>query len=272
MCGRYATGRDPADLVEEFGVDRFVLDERHAPDFQLPANYNVAPTDEVYAVVERLDKTNPKAPPQRQLRVVRWGLVPSWAKDRKVASKFINARAETLAEKPAFRKAFAGRRCLLPADGYYEWYSHTEADDRPESEADDGPSARRAHVATRGKPRKQPYFIRNRGGGVLPMAGLYEFWRDPQAAPGVDPWLWTSVVITTEATDDVGRIHDRMPMLVEPQNWDRWLDPQLTDVEPLLELLVPAAPGRLEAYPVSTMVNDVRNNGPQLVQPLAALP
>jgi len=257
MCGRYATARDPADLVEEFGVDRFVLDERLAPDFQLPANYNVAPTDEVYAVVERLDKASPEVPPQRQLRVVRWGLVPSWAKDRKVASKFINARAETLAEKPAFRKAFAVRRCLLPADGYYEWYSDNKTDDGP---------------ATRGKPRKQPYFIRNRGGGVLPMAGLYEFWRDPQAAPDVDPWLWTSVVITTEATDGVGRIHDRMPMLVEPQNWDRWLDPQLTDVEPLLELLVPAAPGRLEAYPVSTEVNDVRNNGPQLVQPLAAAP
>jgi len=256
MCGRYATARDPADLVEEFGVDRFVLDERLVPDFQLPANYNVAPTDEVYAVVERLDKTDLTARPQRQLRVVRWGLVPSWAKDRKVASKFINARAETLAEKPAFRKAFAVRRCLLPADGYYEWYS--------ENQADDGP--------TRGKPRKQPYFIRNRGGGVLPMAGLYEFWRDPDAPPDTDPWLWTSVVIPPEATDDVGRIHDRMPMLVEPQNWARWLDPQQTDVEPLLELLVPAAPGRLEAYPVSTMVNDVRNNGPQLVHPLAVSP
>jgi putative SOS response-associated peptidase YedK len=264
MCGRYATARDPADLVEEFGVDRFVLDERLAPDFQLPANYNVAPTDEVYAVVERLDKNEPKAPPQRQLRVVRWGLVPSWAKDRKVASKLINARAETLADKPAFRKAFAVRRCLLPADGYYEWYT--------DEEADDAPPAPRATGRTSGKPRKQPYFIRNRGGGVLPMAGLYEFWRDPNAEPDVDPWLWTCVVITTEATDEVGRIHDRMPMLVEPQNWGRWLDPQLTDVEPLLELLVPAAPGRLEAYPVSTEVNDVRNNGPQLVQPLAVLP
>ena len=265
MCGRYATARDPADLVEEFGVDRFVVHEGMAPDFHLPPNYNVAPTDEVYAVVERLDKNEPEAPPQRQLRVVRWGLVPSWAKDRKVASKFINARAETLAEKPAFRKAFAVRRCLLPADGYYEWYTADEADDEPSEGAGGGPAGRRK---TAGKPRKQPYFIRNRGGGVLPMAGLYEFWRDPNAPPDVDPWLWTSVVITTEATDEVGRIHDRMPMLVEPHNWDRWLDPQLTDVEPLLELLVPAAPGRLEAYPVSTMVNDVRNNGPQLVQPV----
>src|SRR5450432_4743179 len=125
MCGRYATARDPADLIEEFGVDRDLVDEQLAP------NYNVAPTDPVYAVVERLNKKQPSEPPQRQLRVVRWGLVPSWAKDRKVASKFINARAETLAEKPAFRKAFAVRRCLLPADGYYEWYTDDGAADTP---------------------------------------------------------------------------------------------------------------------------------------------
>jgi putative SOS response-associated peptidase YedK len=243
MCGRYATARNPADLVEEFGVDRVVVDEQLAP------NYNVAPTDEVYAVVERVDKEHPSAPAQRQLRVVRWGLVPSWAKDAKIASKLINARAETLAEKPAFRKAFAVRRCLLPSDGYYEWYSDDQAVDLP--------SRKRA---------KQPYFIRNRGGGVLPMAGLYEFWRDPNAESDADPWLWSSVVITTAATDDLGRLHDRMPMLVEPENWARWLDPQVTDVEGLRELLVPAAPGRLEAYPVSTQVNDVRNDGPQLIE------
>jgi putative SOS response-associated peptidase YedK len=248
MCGRYATARDPADLIEEFGVDRAVLDERLAP------NYNVAPTDEVYAVVERLNKEEPSAPAQRQLRVVRWGLVPSWAKDRKIASKLINARAETLAEKPSFRKAFAVRRCLLPADGYYEWYT-----DDPADSAADSP---------KGKRPKQPYFIRNRGGGVLPMAGIYEFWRDPNAEPDVDPWLWSSAVITTEATDDIGRIHDRMPMLVEPENWARWLDPNIHDPELLRELLVPAAAGRLEAFAVSTQVNDVRNNGPELIEPL----
>jgi putative SOS response-associated peptidase YedK len=248
MCGRYATARDPADLIEEFGVDRAVLEERLAP------NYNVAPTDEVYAVVERLNKEEPSAPAQRQLRVVRWGLVPSWAKDRKIASKLINARAETLAEKPSFRKAFAVRRCLLPADGYYEWYT-----DDPADSAADSP---------KGKRPKQPYFIRARGGGVLPMAGIYEFWRDPNAEPDVDPWLWSSAVITTEATDDIGRIHDRMPMLVEPENWARWLDPNIHDPELLRELLVPAAAGRLEAFAVSTQVNDVRNNGAELIEPL----
>jgi putative SOS response-associated peptidase YedK len=252
MCGRYATARDPADLIEEFGVDRAVVDEQLAP------NYNVAPTDDVYAIVERLDKEQPSAPAERQLRVVRWGLVPSWAKDPKIGSKLINARAETLAEKPAFRKAFAVRRCLLPADGYYEWYLADEAGDLPTGKRRTQP--------------KQPYFIRNRGGGVLPMAGLYEFWRDPLADAAADPWLWSSVVITTEATDDLGRIHDRMPMLVEPENWARWLDPRVTDIEGLRELLVPAAPGRLEAYPVSTQVNDVRNDGPQLMEPVVIAP
>src|SRR5450432_1741831 len=255
MCGRYATARDPADLIEEFGVDRDLVDEQLAP------NYNVAPTDPVYAVVERLNKEQPSEPPQRQLRVVRWGLVPSWAKDRKIASRLINARSETLAEKPAFRKAFATRRCLLPADGYYEWYT----DDPAESVADT-PQGKQGE---QGKHAKQPYFIRNRGGGVLPMAGLYEFWRDPQAEPDVDPWLSSSAVITTEATDDIGRIHDRMPMLVEPQNWARWLDPRIDDPEMLSELLVPAAAGRLEAFAVSTQVNDVRNNGPELIEPVS---
>jgi putative SOS response-associated peptidase YedK len=250
MCGRYATARNPADLVEEFGVDRAIVDEQLAP------NYNVAPTDEVYAVVERLDKENPAAPPQRQLRVVRWGLVPSWAKDPKIGSRLINARAETLTEKPAFRRAFATRRCLLPADGYYEWYTDDEAVDTPKS--------------SKKGPKKQPYFIRNAGGGVLPIAGLYEFWKNPDALGDDDPWLCTSTVITTEATDELGRIHDRMPMLVEPENWSTWLDPRVTDPQPLQRLLVPAAPGRLEAYPVSTEVNDVRHNGPQLVEPVQA--
>ncbi len=253
MCGRYATARDPVDLVEEFDVERVAVEESLAP------NYNVAPTDPVYAVLERADKEQPDAPPQRQLRVVRWGLVPSWAKDPKIGSRLINARAETLAEKPAFRKAFATRRCLLPADGYYEWYSDDDASDKP---ATKGGSKR----AT-----KQPFFIHRSGGGILPMAGLYEFWRDPNAAEGSDPWLWSCTVITTEAADDVGRIHDRMPMLVEPQNWNRWLDPRVDDPKDLSRLLVPAAPGRLAAYPVSTQVNDVRNNGPELIAPIEGI-
>jgi putative SOS response-associated peptidase YedK len=238
MCGRYAASRRPEDLVEEFEVAA-------PPEEVLPPHYNVAPTDTVYAVVERAPREDRSAPPVRQLRAVRWGLVPSWAKDASIGSKMINARVEGVAEKPAFRKAFARRRCLLPADGYFEWY-----------------------VDERGK--KQPYFIRPEDGGVLAMAGLYEFWRDP-GKPEDDPagWLTTCTVITTSATDDLGRIHDRMPMLIERERYGTWLDPAIEDPDRLRSLLVPAAPGRLTAYPVSTAVSSVRNDGPHLVEPVA---
>ncbi len=257
MCGRYASSRGPDDLVAEFGVERVAVDERLAP------NYNVAPTDDVYAVLERIDKANPDVEPQRQLRVVRWGLVPSWAKDPKIGSRLINARVETLDEKPAFKKAFAARRCLLPADGYYEWY--------------DGASAELGSAevprGSRGR-RKQPFFIHDQGGGILAMAGLYEFWRDPRAPKDADPWLWSCTVITTDATDDVGRIHDRTPMLIDAAHWDEWLDPRLHDPSRVRDLLVPARQGKLRAYAVSTDVNDVKNNSPELLRPIdgAALP
>ena len=245
MCGRYASSRRPDDLAEEFEV----VESRVAAP--LAADYNVAPTDPVYAVVERPPSRDSDEPAQRQLRVLTWGLVPSWAKDPSIGSRMINARMETVAEKPAFRKAFAARRALLPADGYYEWYPTSRTD-------------------ARGKPVKQPFFIRPSDGGVLAMAGLYEIWRDPDKGED-DPsrFLWTCTVITTSAEDDLGRIHDRMPMLVEPQRWEAWLDPDASrDGVDSRDLLVPAAPGRLEAFPVSTSVNNVRNNGPELVDPL----
>jgi putative SOS response-associated peptidase YedK len=161
----------------------------------------------------------------------------------------INARMETVAEKPAYKRAFAKRRCLLPADGYFEWYPTQEK-------------------TKAGKPRKQPFFIRPRDHGVLAMAGLYELWRDPTKADD-DPtrWLWTCTVITTEAEDSLGRIHDRMPLMVPRDRWSRWLDPH-QPADTLLDLLEPAAPGALEAYPVSTRVSNVRNNGPDLLDPL----
>jgi putative SOS response-associated peptidase YedK len=190
---------------------------------------------------------------ERQLRTVRWGLVPFWAKDLSIGNRLINARVETVHEKPAFRRAFASRRCLLPADGYYEWY----------------PTEQRTSA---GKPLKQPFFIRPADGGVLAMAGLYEIWRDPEKAEDdPDRFVWTCTVLTTSAEDAVGRIHDRMPLLVEPDRYSAWLDPTGSAVEDLRELLVPAAPGRLEAYPVSTRVNNVRNNGPQLLEPVEAV-
>jgi putative SOS response-associated peptidase YedK len=237
VCGRYAASRSPDDLVEEFEVVS-------VPEQVVEPSWNVAPTNTVYAVVERPPRGEPEAPPVRQLRTVRWGLVPVWAKDPSIGSRLINARVESVAEKPAFRKAFAKRRCLLPADGYFEWYGEE-----------------------RGK--KQPFFIRPPDGGVLAMAGLYEFWRDDSKDED-DPeaWLTTCTVITTSAPDDLGRIHDRMPMIVEPSRYGEWLDPSVEDLESLRGLLVPAAPGRLTAYPVSKDVNNVRNNGPHLVEPV----
>ncbi len=234
MCGRYAASRKPEDLVEEFDLDDVPGGIRSAP---LAPRWNVAPTDEIYAVVQR---------GVRSLRVMRWGLVPSWSKDRSTAGRLINARVETVAAKPAFRKAFAARRCLLPADGYFEWYVE-----------EDG--------------HKQPYFITPTGGAILAMAGLYEIWRDPaRADDDAGAWLWTATIITTAAEDDLGRLHDRMPLLVERERYAAWLDPA-TPGDPR-ELLVPASPGRLRAYPVSTDVGNVRNDGPYLIEPLQVEP
>jgi putative SOS response-associated peptidase YedK len=250
MCGRYASSSRPEDLIEEFAV----VDNR-VPE-PLRADYNVAPTKEVYAVVERPPSKEASgdreagAPPQRQLRAFTWGLIPSWAKDPKIGSRMINARMETVAEKPAFRRAFSSRRCLLPADGYYEWYPTSQ-------------------LGKSGKPLKQPFFIRPKDHGVLAMAGLYEIWRDPEKAEDdPDRFRWTCTVITTDAEDDVGHIHDRMPLMVEKDRWSAWLDPTRKEKDDLLALLVPAAPGMLEAYPVSKAVSNVRNNGPELMEPL----
>jgi putative SOS response-associated peptidase YedK len=261
MCGRYASSRRPEDLVEEFEIDKSEVRET------LAADYNVAPTKEVYAVLSRPPSKEKERPAQRQLRVVTWGLIPSWAKDPAIGNRLINARVETAAEKPSFRKAFASRRCLLPADGYYEWY--TPEQDQPEGTSDgDAASGRK-----KPRPKKQPFFIHHPDGSVLAMAGLYEIWRDPTKADD-DPerFRWTCTVLTTTAQDDLGRIHDRAPLVVDRDKYAAWLDPTVSDPELLGGLLVPAAPGRLEAYPVSTQVNNVKNNGPELVEPLAPEP
>ena len=240
--------------MEEFEIDAPVagtVAETLLPD------YNVAPTKQVYAVVQRGGTEESQERPETQLRTMRWGLVPFWAKDPSIGSRMINARTETVHEKPAFRRAFATRRCLLPADGYYEWYATDK-------------------VTAKGRPVKQPFFIRPSDGGILAMAGLYEIWRDPAKVED-DPqrFLWTCTVLTTSAEDAVGHIHDRMPLLVEPARRAAWLDPALGPAGPAADprdLLVPAAPGLLEAYPVSTSVNNVRNNGPELVEALSPEP
>jgi putative SOS response-associated peptidase YedK len=260
MCGRYASARKRIELLEEFSVQRDEVAEPLKPD------YNVAPTKAVYTVVSRSGGAAGDEQPaqsdgsvpdnavpapagpatERQLRVMRWGLVPFWAKDVKIGSRMINARAETVAEKPAFRRAFAKRRCLVPADGYYEWQSNPS-----------GP--------------KQPIYITRSDGRSLAFAGLYELWRDPAVPAGDDDaWLWTTTIITTSAPDELGMIHDRMPMIIDPAGWADWLDPAASDVADLRALLTPAAASGLTTYPVSVAVNSVRNNGPSLIEP--ALP
>jgi putative SOS response-associated peptidase YedK len=220
MCGRYASSANPDDLASYFTVEE-------PPEEVLAPSYNVAPTDPVYVVMERREK--------RQLRVVRWGLVPSWAKDPKVGARFINARSETVADKPAFRAAYQRRRCLVPADGYYEW------------------AVSAGH--------KQPWFLVAKDRAPLAMAGLYEIWKAPD-----ETFLWTCTILTTDAPDELGRIHDRTPLLVPPGEWARWLDASLDD--PGQDLLVPGTPGVLDAWPVSPKVGNVRNNGPELVEPI----
>jgi putative SOS response-associated peptidase YedK len=270
MCGRYASARKRIELLEEFSVESDHVTDPLEPD------WNVAPTKQVYAVLTRRPRPEPggadAAPagraagtaaetgagaaavapaPVRQLRTVRWGLVPSWAKDLSIGSRMINARAETVAVKPAFRRAFAHRRCLLPADGYYEWQQPGEgAADKP------------------GKKAKQPYYIYRSDGASLAFAGLYEFWRDatlPDGDPGA--WVTTATIITTSAADELGQIHDRMPMIIDPDRWADWLDPDNDDPADLQGLLAPAASAGLATRPVSTEVNAVRHNGPQLILP-----
>ncbi len=246
MCGRYASTASPAQLASEFEVDD-VLDDLPGPD------YNVAPTVRVPAVYER--RVQGTGDVRRRLAPLTWGLVPSWAKDRSIGSRMINARLETVAEKPAYAKAFKARRCLLPADGFYEWYT---------------PADPTAATGRAGKPRKQPFFIHRADGGRLVMAGLYEIWRDPAKDRDDDSaWLRTCTVITTQATDATGHLHDRMPLVVPPDAFDRWLDPGLVDPEQALALLSVTDAAALQAYAVSTSVNSVQNNDPSLLEPLA---
>ncbi|MEU8456407.1 SOS response-associated peptidase [Streptomyces griseoaurantiacus] len=246
MCGRYASTRSPEDLTRLFEVTDVRPEETLAP------SWNVAPTDRVWAVLERAPRPGGEEDPgpvRRHLRPLRWGLVPSWAKDVKIGARMINARVETVHEKPAFRRAFVRHRCLLPADGFYEWQQIT---------AEGG-----------GKPRKQPYFIHPEDDRVMALAGLYEYWRDLAVAHEDDPdaWLTTCTILTTEATDAAGRVHPRMPLALTPEHYDAWLDPAHQDPEALRALLSQPAGGHLDAREVSTAVNNVRNNGPHLLEP-----
>ncbi len=239
MCGRYVSVSDAAEVAAWF--------DAAPPERALAPDYNVAPTKPVYVVAA----PRTPGPAARAVLVARWGLVPSWARDPAIGSRMINARAETVAEKPAFRRAFARRRCLIPANGYYEWH-------QPSSDPAGGSS---------GRARKQPYYIHRADDGLLALAGLYEWWHD-RNLPEDDhaSWLLTCTVVTTNAPDDLGRIHDRMPMIVEAEDWSTWLDRDV-DGGAVPHLMRPASVSGLAAYPVSTRVNAVGNNGPELIAP-----
>ncbi len=189
--------------------------------------------------------------PVRWLRLLTWGLVPSWASDRSVGSRMINARVETLLDR-THRRAALTRRCLVPADGWYEWQT--------------SPTAREGSGG-RGRPRKQPFFIGPAAPGPVAFAGIYEFWRDREAHPDdLDAWLTTFAIITTDAEPGLRAVHDRMPLVLPPDRWDDWLDPEITDPDSVRALLEPPVAGRFLARPVATLVNAVANNGPELLE------
>ncbi|HET7762583.1 MAG TPA: SOS response-associated peptidase [Phycicoccus sp.] len=257
MCGRYAATANPDELVEEFGVDedrtgtpgRSVLAAPQDPPPGRP-DHNMAPTKQAPVVLTRAPREDRDADPRRQLRLLTWGLVPSWSKNPAGGARMINARVESVADKPAFARALAARRCLVPAAGWYEWQASPTATD------------------AKGRPRKQPFFTHRADGTSVAMAGLYEFWRDPTVPDPEDPmaWLTTFAVITGPAEPGLDRIHDRQPVVLEHDEWSHWLDPG-TGAADVLDLLAPRPAGRFEAYPVSRAVSSNRSNGPQLLEP-----
>jgi putative SOS response-associated peptidase YedK len=232
MCGRYIQVSSPTLLVEHFDVDEVVVPEPPA------ASYNVAPRAEVLTVVQRgLD--DPETAGKGGIRVLepmRWGLVPSWADDPRIGDRLINARAESLSEKAAFKTAFRKRRCLVPADGFYEWQKLSDR-------------------------KKQPMFIHRRDGEPIAFAGLWEVWR----ASRDDPWLLSCSIVTTRANEMMAPVHDRMPVMLAADQWDRWLDVRIDDDGELAPLLEPPPNDELEMWPVSTLVNKADNDGPDLV-------
>ena len=257
MCGRYASSSRPEDLIEEFEVDedltahaaRSILVTPQSPPAGQP-DFNIAPTKQAPVVLTRAVRGDADAAPTRQLRLLTWGLVPNWSKDINVGLRMTNARSESLLDKSSFARAAAARRCLVPADGWYEWQMSPTS------------------VDAKGNPRKQPFFIHRSDGAPMAMAGLYEFWRDRSLADDdPDAWLTTYTIITSVAEPGLDRIHDRQPLVLEREHWDDWLDPTQTDLSSVEAFLKFSQPGRFDAYPVGMAVNSSRNNGEQLLHP-----
>ena len=231
MCGRFVSVSPPDEVARYFDA----LPPATEP---LEPSWNVAPTDDAYVVL--VDDA------ERRLAVHHWGLVPFWAKDPSVGSRMINARAEGLADKGAFKRAFRERRCIVPVDGFYEWQ------------------------AIPGQKAKQPYFIHRPDDEPLALAGLWEEWRGPDRSR--DDRLRSTTIITTAANVTMAPLHDRMPVILPAASWAEWLDPDHTDVDLLSHLLVPAPPELLVLRPVGTEVGNVRNDGPHLIDAVEPAP
>lgn len=252
MCGRYATTVDPSLLAVELdAIDETDPEEELLPEEAGP-NYNVAPTTKVLTVVRRHDREHPDDDPALRIRRMRWGLIPRWTKPAEpgVPAKgkpLFNARADKAATTPSFRDALKHRRCLVPMDGWYEWQTESGPD---------------------GKAVKIPYFMTPADGSRVYMAGLWSVWRDPHASGDQAAPLLSCTIMTSDAVGELQRIHDRMPLVMPREHWDRWLDP---DHEAPAQLLGPPAPevvAALELRRVSERVNSVKNNGPELVEPV----
>lgn len=224
MCGRFVQAQPPSVYARYFNVDEVQTEA-------LKESYNVAPTDQVYAVAEHEGR--------RLLGSFRWGLIPWWAKDRKIGARNINARSESIATKASFKDSFAGRRCLVPVDGFYEWQR---------------------------KPKgKLPHYVYSSDRTPLALAGLWATWRDPEAEGAV---VRSCTIITGPPNDLVSPIHDRMPIALPPEAWEAWLDRGNEDLESLQRLLATYPAERMAEHPVSTLVNKVANNVPELIEPL----
>ena len=220
MCGRFTLAIDPQELAQAF-------DLAEAPD-EFPPRYNIAPSQPIAAILKHPDD------PERHFHLLKWGLIPSWSKDPSIGNRMINARGETVSEKPSFRAAFKRRRCLIPATGFYEWQKHQGG--------------------------KQPFYICLQNQQPFAFAGLWETWQD----------ISTATIITTSANQQLEPIHNRMPVILNSEDYDTWLDPESQDTADLQSLLKPFPAEAIEAYPVSTHVNKPANDSPECIAPMSS--
>jgi putative SOS response-associated peptidase YedK len=235
MCGRFALITPPVRLAHYFQAD---LGDNLEPEPH--PSWNVAPTDQVLGVVAR--HTPGESNLSRTLRPYRWGLIPSWAKDASAGSRLFNARGETVATKASFRAAFKTHRIIVPADGFYEWHKQNSGS-------------------------KQPHYFTRVDGAPLALAGISEWWRD-RNGPDDAPPIRSCSIITTTASQDMDGIHDRMPVILDPGTFDAWLDPAMEDIGTLTPLVHAAPPGTITHHGVSQRVGNVRNNDPELIDPI----